>query len=172
MVGIVVSLLIVGLLSLVVLRSVGGGMATSKDASSLGASVALAYDVQAQSTLSNTMQNVRDALVSNGNASVLNLAQFGVTAGPSNAPSTVSGAVSDTGDPADLGAASGSGSVTLAAWSKSGTCWFVWFSASATWYGAEPGSSSCLAQPLSGEPSPGAPSAGSVGWQQGSFPSS
>jgi hypothetical protein len=170
MIGIIVSLLAVAVLSVIALRSLGGGGATGGTGSSLGSSVALAYDVQAQSTLSTTMQNVRDALVADGNPSALGLTQFGVTSGPSSAPGTVSGAVSAVDDPADPSAAAGSGAVTLAAYSKSGTCWFVWFSATSTWYGTEPGQSSCLAQPMSSAPSPGAPSAGSVGWQQGSFP--
>jgi hypothetical protein len=58
----------------------------------------------------------------------------------------------------------------LAADSRSGTCWFVWFSASATWFGFEPDATSCLAPSLGTAPTPGAGSPGTIGWQQGSFP--
>ncbi len=167
----VISLLIVALLSVGALKAFGGGAATGSGAKALRSTVNQAYDVQAQSTLSTAMQNVRDGAISNGALSVSALAQYGVTPGPSGSPSVVSGAVADsTASSGGTDGPLGFGSVTLAADSQSGTCWFVWFSSSATWYGFEPDATSCVAPPLVEAPTAGAGSPGMVGWQQGSFP--
>jgi len=158
----VVSLLIVALLSLGALKTFAGGASTGSGSGSaaLSPTVAKAYDIQAQSALSNAMQNLRDNAVANGGLSGLDLESFGVTTGPSRSSSVVSGADSSVG----------SGRVTLAVESKSQTCWFAWFSTSDTWFGVEPDASACVAQPLSGPPTPGPGSSGTVGWQEGSFP--
>jgi hypothetical protein len=92
--------------------------------------------------LSNAIQNVRADLVSNGGLSGLDLAQFGVTTGPSTSPADVSGVVASGGVDGPLG----SGSATLAVDSKSGSCWFVWISASTTWFGVQPDATSCVAR--------------------------
>ncbi|HEY5025019.1 MAG TPA: hypothetical protein VII76_08590 [Acidimicrobiales bacterium] len=171
LVSIVVSLLLVALLSVGALKAFAGGTVTGSGSKSLNPTVDQAYDVQAQSALSSAMQNVRDGAISNGGLSSSDLVQYGVQSGPSNAASVVSGAVMDATDAG--GAPSGPlgfGSVTLAASSKTGTCWFVWFSTSATWYGFEPDSTSCAATPLSTAPTPSAGAPGTIGWQQGSFP--
>ena len=81
--GMVISLLIVALLSVGALKAFGGGAATGSGAKALRSTVNQAYDVQAQSTLSTAMQNVRDGAISNGALSVSALAQYGVTPGPS-----------------------------------------------------------------------------------------
>ena len=66
--------------------------------------------------LSNTMQNVRDGAISNGGLSASDLAQYGVTAGPSTSPSAVSGAVAASAAAGWRGSGPlGFGSVTLAA---------------------------------------------------------
>jgi len=117
------------------------------------------------------MQNVRDGATSNGGLSGSDLAQYGVVSGPSTSSSTVSGAVASptaTGDGVD--GPLGFGSVTLAAQAKSGTCWFVWFSTAATWYGFDPDATSCAAQAMDSAPTPSAGSPGTIGWQAGSFP--
>ena len=169
--GIVISLLIVALLSIGALKAFAGGVGTGTGSQTLRPPVDQAYDVSAQSTLSDTMQNVRDGAISAGGLSASDLARYGVTAGPSDSSSAVSGAVTDSS--AAGGGADGPlgfGSVTLAADSRSGTCWFVWFSASATWYGFEPDATSCAASPLAAAPVAGPGSPGTIGWQQGSFP--
>lgn len=171
LVGIIMSLLIVALLSIGALKAFAGGVGTGPGSQSLRPTVDQAYDVSAQSTLSDTMQNVRDGAISDGGLSASDLAQYGVTPGPSNSSSAVSGAV--THSSAGGGLADGPlgfGSVTLAADSRSGTCWFVWFSSSATWYGFEPDATSCVASPLAAAPIAGPGSPGTIGWQQGSFP--
>lgn len=164
--SIVISLLIVVLLSFAALKAFGGTSSTGPGSQALGPDVARAYDVQAQSTLSNTMQNVRANAVANGGLSGLSLAQFGVTTGPSSSPADVSGAVAGGAADDPLG----SGNITLAVDSKSGTCWYVWLSASTTWFGVQPDATSCVAQPTVGAPAPGPSSPGTIGWQQGSFP--
>ena len=169
--GMVISLLIVALLSVGALKAFGGGVGAGSGAKTLRPTVDQAYDVQAQSTLSTAMQNVRDGAISNGGLSDSDLAQYGVTPGPSSSSSIVSGAVAaSTAASGGTDGPLGFGSVTLAADSQSGTCWFVWFSSSATWYGFEPDATSCVASPLAAAPTAGAGSPGTIGWQQGSFP--
>ncbi len=162
----VISLLIVALLSFGALKAFGGTSSTGPGSRALGADVSRAYDVQAQTKLSNAIQNVRADLVSNGGLSGLDLAQFGVTTGPSTSPADVSGVVASGGVDGPLG----SGSATLAVDSKSGSCWFVWISASTTWFGVQPDATSCVAQPMVDAPVPGPSSPGTTGWQQGSSP--
>jgi hypothetical protein len=167
----VISLLIVALLSVGALKAFGSGAGAGSGAKALHSTVHQAYDVQAQSTLSTAMQNVRDGAISNGGVSVSDLARYGVTPGPSSSPSVVSGAVADS--TAAIGGTDGPlgfVSVTLAADSQSGTCWFVWFSSSATWYGFEPDATSCVAPPLAAAPTAEAGAPGMIGWHQGSFP--
>jgi hypothetical protein len=170
LVGIVISLLIVALLSVGALKAFASGTGTGAGSSALKPTVDEAYDVQAQSALSSAMQNVRDGAISNGGFSGSDLAQEGVTTGPSGSPADVSGAVADTDATGGVTSPLGPGSVTLAAESKSGTCWFVWFSTSATWYGFEPDATSCQAEPMTSPPSASVGSPGTPGWQQGSFP--
>ncbi len=172
LIGIVVSLLILAMLSIGALKAFAGGAATGTGSQALRPTVDEASDVQAQSTLAGAMQNVRDQAISNGGLSTSDLAQYGVTPGPSGSSSAVSGAVTDSSAPAGGGADGplGFGSVMLAVDSQSGTCWFVWFSVSATWYGFEPDATSCVASPMANAPVAAAASPGTIGWQQGSFP--
>ena len=167
--GIVISLLVVALLSLGALKALAGGSGAGPASQTLSPTVDRAYDVQAQSSLSTALQNVRDGAISDGGLTAADLAQFGVTTGPSTSATMVSGAVAPA---ATSGADSplGFGGVTLAAASSTGTCWYVWFSTSATWFGFEPDATSCTATSMTTAPTPGAGSPGTVGWQQGSFP--
>jgi hypothetical protein len=170
LVGIVISLMLVALLSVGALKAFAGESATGSGSPTLNPTVEQAYDVQAQSALSTAMQNVRDGAISNGGVSAADLVQYGVKPSPSTSASAVSGAVADAASPSGgADGALGFGGVTLAADSKSGTCWFVWFSASATWFGFEPDATSCAAPPMPTAPTPGAGSPGMIGWQQGSF---
>ena len=173
MIGVALSLLVLALLSVGALETFGGGQPTSAEKGALGGSVANAYDVEAQSNLANAMQNARSALIADGDASAVDLAQFGVTSGASTAPGSVSGAVADAADGGTGsvgGPGAGGGAVTLAASSKSGACWFIWFSDAATWYGVEPDATSCVALAMAGAPTPARASPESIGWQEGSFP--
>jgi len=167
LVGMVLSLLIVGVLGAGAVLTLGGGSSSSdlnglragSSASSagLGADVTHAGDVAAQSTLSTVMQNVLDASVADGGFGGLDLSQYGVVAGPSTSDSAVSGVVSPAGN------------ATLAVLARSGTCWMVWLSSGVTWYGAEVHAASCAAAPVDTAPTAG--TTGGVTWQPGSFPS-
>jgi hypothetical protein len=168
--SIVISLGIVAILSVVALKSFAGTTGATAGAQGLHGSVNQAYDVAAQSTLSTAMQNVRDGALSNGEVSASDLGQYGVTTGSSTSASVVSGAVAPSGDTADAGGAAGYGSVTLAAQAKSGTCWYVWFSSSSTWFGVQPDATTCEASAMPEAPAPARPSPTTIGWQQGSFP--
>jgi len=171
LVSIVFSLLIVALLSVVALKGLVGETSTGTGSKPLAVTVDQARDVQAQSSLSSAMQDIRDGAISNGSVSASDLAQYGVQPSPSSSASEVSGAVADASAAGgDSGGALGFGGVTLAAQAASGTCWFVWFSASATWYGFEPDATTCVAQSMSVAPTAGPDSPGMIGWQQGSFP--
>ena len=169
LVAVSVSLLIVAAVAVVAMKTLSGGSG-GPSGQSLGSDVSNAYAVQAQSNLSNAMARIQDVAVSDGGFSGLDLTQFGVETGPATA-GQVSGVVS-SGASAPLGepGGAGGGSVTLAARAAPDTCWYVWFSSSATWYGVEPGASSCAARPMAQPPTAGAPAPGSVGWQQGGFP--
>ena len=166
-----VSLLIVAVLSVVAMKTFAGSTSTAgASGQSFGPDVSQAYAVQAQTDLSNAMQQIQDVAVSDGGFSGLDLSQFGVRAGPSASAGQVSGAVAS--DASGLGGGGdGGGSVTLATRASPDVCWYVWFSNSATWYGVEPGASSCAAQPMDEPPTASAPSSGTIGWQDGSFPS-
>ena len=172
MIGVAISLLVVALMSLAAFAALSGGRSDAGGSQALGATVANAYDVQAQSDLDTVVQNVRSAMVADGGASGLDLSQYGVSIGASTDPQVVSGAVSasDTADAGAPGPGSDGSSVTLAAAAKSGTCWFVWLSGTTTWYGDEPDATTCAAVPLSAPPTPGPSSPGAIGWQQGAFP--
>ena len=99
LIGIVVSLLILAMLSIGALKAFAGGAATGTGSQALVTTVAEAYDVQAQSTLASTMQNVRDGAISNGGCRHRTWREYGVQPGPSDSSSTVSGAVTDSSAP-------------------------------------------------------------------------
>ena len=167
--GVVLSLLVVGALSAGAVAAMGSGGGTGGSSPSFGSDVGRAYDVEAQSNLSNAAQNVLDAAATSGGYAGVDLSQYGVVAGPSASPQTVSGAVSaGTG----IGAAGAltTGSATLAVRSRSGTCWFAWVSSGPTWYGAQANAASCMAVPMVSAPSAGAGGGGGITWQSGSYP--
>jgi Tfp pilus assembly major pilin PilA len=170
LVSIVISLGIVAILSVVALKSFAGTTGSAAGTQGLHVSVDQAYDVAAQSALSSAMQNVRDGALSNGAVAASDLGQYGVIAGASTSASEVSGAVAPPGAGGGAGGALGYGSVTLAAQAKSGSCWYAWFSSSSTWFGVQPDATTCVAAAMPEAPTPGAPSPGTIGWQQGSFP--
>jgi hypothetical protein len=167
----VISLAIVALATLGTLVALPGTSAPRGGTRALGTTVTNAYDVEAQSNLSTAMENILNNAVADGGLAGLDIAPYGVTPGPSTSPQQVSGAVADATVPAGgPGGPLGSGSVTPAAQSRSGTCWYVWFSASDTWFGLQPDAVSCVAKAMVNEPAPGRPAPGTIGWQSGSFP--
>jgi hypothetical protein len=87
LVGMILSLLVLGVLGAGALLTLGGGgsgsglrAGTSASGSGLGADVSRAGDVGAQSTLSTVMQDVLDASVADGGFAGLDLSQYGVVA--------------------------------------------------------------------------------------------
>jgi len=70
----------------------------------------------------------------------------------------------------DGSSSSSSGSLTLATYSNSGTCWYAWLGGGLIWYGAQTMQHSCQAAPLLAAPSAATPSPTAIGWQEGSFP--
>jgi len=159
LVSVAISLLIVAVITVVAMKAVRDDGTGGTGSQSLGSDVNSAYAVEAQSNLSNAMEHIQDAALSDGATATLDLTQFGV--------GTVTGVMAAL--PTDGDGPGGSG-VTLAARGAPGTCWFVWFSNAATWYGVEPGTPSCTPEPMSQPPPAGAASSGTIGWQQGSFP--
>ncbi len=177
-----------------------GTMLNSDGASGSGVSdepgVAQATALQAQQTLSTGLTAADAAAVNAGGYG--SLQPLTLTAsnpsiifvnGPSTNSDTVSMAVvsgndsqsdAGTGDGAGMGGDAGGfesggdgggGSITLADRSTNGTCWLVWKSTGGdTWYGAETGQASCIAQPIASTPSPAPVSSSSIGWQSSSFP--
>jgi len=167
--GVVLSLLVVGALSAGAVAAMGSGGASTGSSSAFGSDVSHAYDVEAQSNLSSAAQNVLDAAETSGDYAGLDLSQYGVVSGPSTSPQTVSGALSGN---AGIGAGGTvTGSATLAVRSRSGTCWFAWVSSGTAWYGAEANAASCAAVPLDSAPSASPGSGGGIIWQAGSYPS-
>jgi len=169
------SLVAVALLTALLLGSTFGSGSNPSGSTASGAAgnpeIAMADSVEAQQSLSTGLHAAQDASAAAGgfssvDAATLSAGEPSVTfvSGPSTGPNTVSVATGSTSD--------GTGSVTLADRSSDGTCWVVWTSSSATWYGAQTGQSSCTAPAFSGTPSPGPVSASAIGWQEGSFPTS
>ncbi len=80
------------------------------------------------------------------------------TSGPSTSAAMVSVATSTD-------------SITLADRASDGTCWLVWNSSTGgTWFGAQTGLPSCTAPVLASAPVASPVSSSSIGWQEGSFP--
>jgi len=153
-----------------------------------GSPVNRAYDVAAESTLSNAQTAVQTAAVATGYGAITAQslefdepsAQF--TSGPSTSDTQVSVATSGSqaapgtlGSETPAGGTTSGGSVTLAAYSDrisgQGSCLFVWMTSGQTWYGAEPAQTTCQAHLLATAPQPSVPSSGSIGWAQNTFPS-
>jgi len=180
MTGLLVSLLVVAAMagaSVTALSFDGGGTGPavrlpsasgSAARPSAGGVVDEAADIAAQQNLDTASSVVEQAAVSAGYAHVTPAALQGVarqltfTNGASPDDQQVSVAASSS---------PGTGSVTLALRSDSGTCFFIWTSSASTWFGTEPDAPSCAAAPLSAPPPPSSPGPGHLGWQQGSFPS-
>jgi hypothetical protein len=182
MVVIVISLLITAILVALLLGTTLKSGSNSSTNVSNAPGVAEATALQAQQTLSTALTSADTAASAGGYGSVTVSAlstsnpSIAFVTGPSSDSETVSVAV--TGGDGGVGGMSvdgvsggNGGSITLADRSSDGTCWLAWKSAaSATWYGAQTGLSSCMAPALDSTPSPGPVSSASIGWQQGSFP--
>ena len=160
-----VSLLVSALLILLVVKATVGSGAGSSSASSTPQPVAVADVGLAQQNLAGalaTLQQVDAGGQGSVDAASLQAADPSLTfvSGPSSGPSTMSVTPGTDG-----------ASVTLADRSSDGTCWLVWWSATAgTWYGAQTSQPSCTAPSISGPPTPGPVSSAAIGWSQASFP--
>lgn len=73
LVGIVISLMIIAILSVGALKAFASGAGSGSGSPAQNPAVNQAYDVQAQSALSNAMGNVRDGAISNGGVSASDL---------------------------------------------------------------------------------------------------
>jgi hypothetical protein len=68
------------------------------------------------------------------------------------------------------GGSTGGGSVTMTAFSPSGTCWYLWLGSGGPFYGAQTGQKGCQATALPTAPAPSSVSSTEIGWAPGSFP--
>jgi hypothetical protein len=189
MVSLVISLGVVAVGGAVSATVLLGGSSGSSGSllSGNGSPANRAYDVAAESTLSTAQSAVQTAAIATGYTAISAQTLEGdepsvqFTSGPSTSNSQVSVASSGAQQPGGslgsipaVGGTSPGGSVTLATYSNStsgqGSCLFVWMTQGATWYGAEPGESSCQAAALTSAPQQSSPTSGSIGWAQGTFP--
>jgi hypothetical protein len=171
LVGVVIALVVLGALTgigLVVF--VGGGSDTGgSQGSARGPYVGTADNTAAQQSLSQAQTAASTVGVANGYGSLSASALAGIdpnvsfTAGPSTASSSVSVAVAPA-------AAGEGGSLTLAGYARTGTCWYVWLGRGGPLYGAQTGQSACQAAPLPTAPSQGPASGGAAGWSSTGFP--
>lgn len=180
LVGLLVSLAVLGMLAGVSLLALGGGGAGpavtlpgegggpggSAVSSGSGGAVALAADEAAQENLRAALDALVQTAAVDGYGSVtvadLEDSMRGVTF--VSGPSTGASVLSLTTDSAAGGA------VSMAALAASGTCWLTWTTATTTSFGAEPEAASCVAPALALPPAAGSPAPGHIGWQTGAFP--
>jgi len=186
MVVLVVSLLIVGVLTAVLLGTTlnGGSNGTAGNPA-----VADAGDAQAKANLSEAQTAAQTALAAGGSVNAAGLQAAGsslqFTSGPSTGPEVISVTAAAGSAGAGAGgvsvpgaggvsvpgaAASGGAGAVLAVHSLANNCWFVYLGGGVAWYGEQTGQSSCTAPPLSGPPTASPVSSAAIGWQQGSFP--
>ncbi len=218
LVALVVTLLLVGVLSAILLGTDLAGSGTG-----LGDSVGVgsANDIEAKTTLSDAVTAVQGAAAAGGYAvvsvatitasdptlhfttgattspfliSIATSASSSTPAAPTPgapspgspittapSPTTLPGGVTLPGGKGIPGFASGSadarevddvsgGSVSMAVYAGSGTCWYAWLAPGEAWYGAETDQKSCAAPQLALPPSPGAVGPTAIGWQQNTFP--
>lgn len=186
--AVVVALLVMAALGVgATMFLVGNGSGSGSANAGLGP-VAHANDIAAQTTLSHVLTVASTAGATSGygslDAAALTSASPGTTftSGPSTSSGVVSVAASggsSTGatlpggiaNPEGGGGSLGGGSATLAAYSPSGTCWYLWLGTGGPMYGAETGQHQCQASVLLIPPVPGSPvSSTSIGWSQQSYP--
>ena len=182
MVATMLSLVAVALLVALLLSSTLHSGTGSSGGISNAPGVAEADGIQAQQALDTALSTASAAASAAGGygsitPSALSASEPSVAfvTGPTTSSSTVSVAASAATVTAGAGIGSGigtgsGGSVTLADRAADGTCWLVWKSAQATWYGAQTKASSCTAPVIASAPTAGPVSASAIGWQEGSFP--
>jgi hypothetical protein len=127
--------------------------------------VAEADGLQAQQALSTGLTAAETAAAGSGGFGQVTAAML-TAANPSttftSGPSTSAAMVS---------VATSTDSITLADRASDGTCWLVWNSSTGgTWFGAQTGLPSCTAPVLASAPVASPVSSSSIGWQEGSFP--
>ena len=197
--ALVLSLLIVGLLTAIVL---GTTLGNGSNGTSGNPDVGLAGDVQAKTNLSQAVSAAQQALAAGGGVSEASLSAadpaLQYTSGASTAPNVISvataagsagtgGAIPGAGGVTVPGAggvtvpgagggalpgasATGGSAVVLAVQRRPGNCWFAYLGGGAVWNGEQTGQSSCTAPALSSPPTAGAVSSSAIGWQQGAPP--
>jgi hypothetical protein len=177
-VGLLVTLVVMGVLAAVVFAAVGGGTPTlpvlpttpgattvagaNRSGGSVGGVagvISQAGDLVAQKNLGAALGLADQAVASGAAYGEMGAATFQgeargltFTSGPSSSASTVS-----------VGTASGG--TSFAVRSASGTCWLAWRSA-VTWYGVSTSSATCDAAAVAGEPVAGGPEH----WQHSAYP--
>jgi hypothetical protein len=176
MIATVLSLLATALLVAILLSTTLHSGSNSNASISNAPGVAEADGLQAQQALSTGLSAASTAAAGAGGYGAVTTSELSgsepsvaFVSGPSSNSSTISVAVS----PGQIQGVTGgpSGSITMADRSTDGTCWLVWKSTEATWYGAQTGLSSCSAPAIAAAPPPGSVSSSSIGWTQGTFPS-
>jgi len=173
MVATMLSMVIGALLVALLLGKTLGSSSTSSTSISNAPGISEADSLQAQQSLSTGLTAAATAAAASGGYATLTSADLSqanpsihFVTGPSAGSSTVSVATTAAGG----GEGGGGGSITMAARASDGTCWLVWRSQSATWYGAQSNLASCTAPAISSPPTPEPVSPSTIGWQQGSFP--
>lgn len=194
MISLLASVVILGVLSLIAVKSLdglptsangkgalsvvlpGGPVATggATSASNDGAQSAVPGGLISQTGDTVTQQNLDSAMAVVDQEAASTSGDYGAVtiaslAGQVRGEPFISGP-STTASQISFAAAGGAdGGVTLAVRSASGTCWYLWRSATATWFGASTGQASCTAPALASAPSPSA-NDGTILWQANSFP--
>jgi hypothetical protein len=175
MIATVLSLVATALLVALLLSTTLHSGSSSNASISNAPGVAEADGLQAQQALSTGLTAASTAAAGAGGYGAITPSELSgsepsitFVAGPSSNSSTISVAVNSGQEEAAGGP---SGSITLADRSADGTCWLVWKSAEATWFGAQTSLSSCTAPAMTEAPTPGSVSSSSIGWAQGTFPS-
>jgi hypothetical protein len=180
MLGVIASMAVIAVLAVIAVSTLGGNPTTTVRIPGAapvrvggaapaipGGVIALAGDTAAQQNLSSALSVVDEAATAVGgygfvdaSSLVAQDSRFVFTSGPSTSVSQISVAATGRTD----------GGVTLALRSVSGTCWFIWTSNTATWYGAQSGHSMCAAPMLPNAPVTSAAGNGVIGWHAGAFP--
>jgi hypothetical protein len=175
MVASMLSLVAVALLVALLLSTTLHSDSSSSTGISNAPGVAQADAIQAQQALTSALSAASTVATTAGGygnvtPSALSAAEPSVSfaTGPTTTWTTVSVAVS-AGGTGGFGAGP-SGSVTLADRGADGTCWLVWKSGGATWYGAQTKAASCAAPAIAAAPAAGPVSSSAIGWQEGTFP--
>jgi hypothetical protein len=183
LIGLIATIAILGLLAVIAVKSIPTGPAGAPGGAVAGLPPATngrgtgtgvvpglvpqAGDTAAQGNLRSALSAVDQAAVRAGGFGTVNMSSL--LAQSSGVPLTAHGSTSAA--QISVAAAGGAGGgLTLAVRSASGSCWYVWTSGAATWYGVEPDRARCNAPALAIAPVAGVAGTGAIDWQSGAFP--